>query len=56
VIASTEGSTTRIEELRACGARDFLRKPFRPERLRDVLQPLLGKRSEDAAASVDGAF
>jgi len=43
IIASTEGSETRIAELMAAGARGFVRKPFRPEQLRDVLTPLIGR-------------
>lgn len=48
VIASTEGSETRIRELLAAGARGFVRKPFRPEQLRDVLAPLIGARTAPA--------
>jgi two-component system chemotaxis response regulator CheY len=55
VIASTEGSETRIQELLACGARGYLRKPFHPEKLRDVLTPLLGARQASAAAPPGGA-
>lgn len=42
VIASTEGSETRIQQLVAAGARGFVRKPFHPEQIRDVLAPILG--------------
>ncbi|MBN2446494.1 MAG: response regulator [Phycisphaerae bacterium] len=42
VIASTEGSETRIQELMSIGAVGFVRKPFQPEGLRDVLEPILG--------------
>lgn len=42
IIASTEGSETRINELLAAGARGYVRKPFRPEQLRDVLTPFVG--------------
>lgn len=42
VIASTEGSETRIQQLMEAGARGFVRKPFRPEQLRDVLAPFVG--------------
>jgi two-component system chemotaxis response regulator CheY len=42
IIASTEGSETRIQELMDAGARGFVRKPFRPEQLRDVLSPFVG--------------
>ena len=42
VIASTEGSRQRIEQLERFGASGYIRKPFQPEQLRDVLMPLLG--------------
>jgi two-component system chemotaxis response regulator CheY len=42
VIASAEGSRQRIAQMEDIGAFEYLRKPFRPEQLRDVLKPLLG--------------
>lgn len=42
VIASTEGSQQRIEQLMELGISGYVRKPFQPEQLRDVLTPLLG--------------
>ena len=42
VVISTEGSTTRIEELRALGVVGYIRKPFTPESVRDVLKQVLG--------------
>ncbi|MBP7936006.1 MAG: response regulator [Phycisphaerae bacterium] len=42
VIVSTEGSQQRIAELESIGAFGYVRKPFHPEQLRDVLKPLLG--------------
>ena len=42
VIASTEGSQKRIKELTDLGVSGYVRKPFQPEQLRDVLTPLLG--------------
>jgi two-component system, chemotaxis family, chemotaxis protein CheY len=51
IIASTEGSEVRIQELLAAGARGFVRKPFRPEQLRDVLAPFLGQAPQPAAAA-----
>ncbi|RMF75777.1 MAG: response regulator [Planctomycetota bacterium] len=51
VIASTEGSETRIGELKALGARGYIRKPFQPEQIRDVLEPFVGLKSEEAFAA-----
>ena len=42
VIASTEGSQKRIDQLFELGVAGYVRKPFRPEQLREVLIPLLG--------------
>lgn len=59
VIASTEGSETRISQLLAEGARGYVRKPFQPEQIRAALSPFLGTREpeeEGAAAFEDGAF
>ncbi|MBD3317808.1 MAG: response regulator [Chitinivibrionales bacterium] len=43
VIVSTEGSQTRIEELRKKGIRGYLRKPFTPESIRDIIINTLGE-------------
>ena len=53
VIVSTEGSQQRIAELESIGAFGYVRKPFHPEQLRDVLKPLLGVK--DNAADEDDA-
>ncbi len=42
VIASTEGSEKRIQQLNEMGIAGYVRKPFQPEQLREVLLPLLG--------------
>jgi two-component system, chemotaxis family, chemotaxis protein CheY len=42
VIVSTEGSTTRIEALRKRGIKGYIRKPFTPEKIRDVIVQTLG--------------
>jgi two-component system chemotaxis response regulator CheY len=43
VIVSTEGSVTRIEELKRKGVQAYLRKPFTPEAIRDVIVETLGE-------------
>lgn len=42
VIVSTEGSVSRIEQLRAAGVRAYIRKPFTPELLRQVVEDTVG--------------
>lgn len=42
VVLSSEQSQLRVDELRRGGARAYLAKPFRPERLRQVLCDVLG--------------
>ncbi|MFQ5474076.1 MAG: response regulator, partial [Dehalococcoidia bacterium] len=54
VIASTEGSEKRIEQLHELGVAGYVRKPFRPEQLRDVLVPLLGV-TQDAGSNDNDA-
>ncbi len=56
VIVSTEGSKQRIEELESIGAFGYVRKPFHPEQLRDVLRPLLGVKEDatDENGDTDG--
>jgi two-component system, chemotaxis family, chemotaxis protein CheY len=49
VIASTEGSEERAEQMAEFGAAGYLRKPFVPEKLRDVLSPLLGVKPHERA-------
>lgn len=53
VIASTEGSKQRIDELEQHGTFGYVRKPFKPEQLRDVLQPILGVKDDDGSEDGD---
>jgi len=46
VIVSTEGSKTRIEELRAKGVSGYIRKPFTPEVVKEVLENIMGKAKD----------
>lgn len=41
IVVSTEGSATRIEELKRKGIRAFVRKPFTPETIREAVENVL---------------
>jgi two-component system chemotaxis response regulator CheY len=44
IVASTEGSTTRMEQLKAQGIHAYIRKPFTPEQLRAAVDNVIGGR------------
>ncbi|MCD6569264.1 MAG: response regulator [Deltaproteobacteria bacterium] len=43
VIISTEGSSTRIDELKAKGVKAYVRKPFTPEDIEKVFRDVMGE-------------
>lgn len=43
VVISTEGSQEKIDEFIKQGASGYIKKPFTPEQLRDILTQLLGE-------------
>lgn len=47
VVVSTEGSATRIEQLKAKGVSAYIRKPFTPELLRSVVDDIVGVENAD---------
>lgn len=47
VIISTEGSATRIEQLKAKGVSAYIRKPFTPELLRSVVDDVMGVQNAE---------
>lgn len=53
VIASTKGSQKRIDQMSDFGAFGYVRKPFQPEQLRDVLKPLLGVTDDSGPEDSD---
>ena len=55
VIVSSERSAARIEELQRDGARAYLKKPFRPEQFREVVDALLGVDGAPALLGAAGA-
>lgn len=42
IIVSTEGSAKNIERLKSKGVRAYVRKPFTPEKLKGVVQEVMG--------------
>lgn len=42
VMVTTEGSASRMADLKKKGVRDFIRKPFTPEQLRDAINKITG--------------
>ncbi len=46
-VVSTEGSETKKKKLRELGVRAFVRKPFTPERIREVVLEMLGEWNEE---------
>jgi two-component system, chemotaxis family, chemotaxis protein CheY len=47
VIVSSERSQARIDELKRSGASAYVKKPFRPEHFRGVVESLLAIKKED---------
>jgi two-component system chemotaxis response regulator CheY len=45
VVISTEGSLTRVKELKELGIKAFIHKPFTPEQIKAVSEEVLGKWS-----------
>ncbi|MCG3137444.1 MAG: Chemotaxis protein CheY [Phycisphaerae bacterium] len=59
VVVSTEGSAQRIQQIEEWGASGFVRKPFQPEQLRDVLKPMFGVKVDgggNPTETDEGAF
>jgi two-component system chemotaxis response regulator CheY len=44
IVVSTEGSQTRIEELKQKGISAYIRKPFTPETIKSVVNDVLGDK------------
>ena len=49
VIVSSEQTQARIDEMKRWGAKAYVKKPFRPEQFRDVVENLLGGKGEGHA-------
>ncbi len=46
VIVSSAGSEPRVARLKANGVRDYIQKPFTPERIREVVDSVMGVASD----------
>jgi len=46
VIVSTEGSKTRMEEMQAKGVRAYIKKPFTPEAIKNIILDILEDQDE----------
>ena len=46
IVVSTDGSTRRIEELKQKGVKEYIRKPFTPEAICEVIDKVLGVKNE----------
>ena len=49
VVVSSEQTQARIDEMRRWGAKAYVKKPFRPEQFRAVVEELLGPKGEGHA-------
>jgi two-component system, chemotaxis family, chemotaxis protein CheY len=49
VIVSSEQTEARVEEMKRCGAKAYVKKPFRPEQFRAVVDELLGPKGDGHA-------
>lgn len=54
VIISTEGSKEKMDAFMAKGAAGYIKKPFAPEQLRDVLVDLFGEMEYEEESDADG--
>jgi two-component system, chemotaxis family, chemotaxis protein CheY len=47
VVVSTEGSKNRMEDLRKIGISGYIRKPFTPEQVADMIGKILGEKAHE---------
>ncbi|MBI9089526.1 MAG: response regulator [Desulfobacterium sp.] len=53
VVITTEGSKQRIDQFMASGAAGYIKKPFTPEQVRDMITTILGESNEDVDTDDD---
>ena len=47
IVVSTEGNRTRIEQLKSKGICAYIRKPFTPEMIKNVVDEVMGSQNEE---------
>nr|MBN2278471.1 response regulator [candidate division Zixibacteria bacterium] len=50
VVISTDGSATRIDELKKKGIKEYIRKPFTPESINEMIEKIMGVANEQTKA------
>ena len=50
IVVSTEGSQTRIEQIMSKGVQAYLRKPFKPEQVKEVIGRIMAGQPDGGAA------
>lgn len=53
VVITTEGSKQRIDQFMASGASGYIKKPFTPEQVREMITTILGESNEDVDTDDD---
>jgi len=48
IVISTDGSASRIDELKKKGIREYIRKPFTPETVNEIIEKIIGVANEQA--------
>ena len=56
VVISTEGSETKIEKLWQKGMKAFIKKPFMPETIREVIHQVLGEWDDTGTKASTDSF
>jgi two-component system, chemotaxis family, chemotaxis protein CheY len=56
VVISTEGSETKIDKLRQAGMKAFIKKPFMPETIREVIHEVMGEWDDTGTNTSTDSF
>ena len=56
IVISTEGSETKLDKLRRKGMKAFIKKPFMPEAIREVIHEVLGEWDDTGTNTSTDSF